>query len=300
MKAYLECIPCLTRQALKAVRLATCDDNVHVSVIRRILATVSTMDFEKSPPEMAQVVHRLIRDLSGNTDPYRALKDRYNRLALNLYFGLKQRIESAQRSTETAVRLAIAGNIIDFGAPIDENRLDLNHCVLQALSAPLFGRVDGFIDALSAAESILYLGDNAGEIVFDRLLIERLPREKITYVVKGGPIINDATMSDAVSTGMTDVVRVIDNGSDAPGTLLSDCSERFQSEYARADMIIAKGQANYETLSEADNRIFFLLRAKCPVVAWHMGCDVGSYVIQKPLYNKAALNGPIGAGERSI
>lgn len=281
MKAYLECIPCLTRQALEAVRLAACDETIHVAAIRRILSTLSTMDFQKSPPEMAQLVHRLIRELSGNPDPYGALKERYNRLALNLYSGLKKKIESAQRPIETAVRLAIAGNIIDFGAPIDENRLDLNHCVAQALSAPLFGSIDGFVDSLSAAESILYLGDNAGEIVFDRLLIERLPREKITYVVKGGPIINDATMSDAVSTGMTDVVRVIDNGSDAPGTLVSDCSRGFQDEYAQADVIIAKGQGNYETLSGADNRIFFLLRAKCPVVAWHLGCDVGSYVIQK-------------------
>jgi uncharacterized protein with ATP-grasp and redox domains len=132
---------------------------------------------------------------------------------------------------------------------------------------------------MSRAEDILYLGDNAGEIVFDRLLIEQLPCEKITFVVKGRPILNDAVMEDAQIVGLTDMVDVIDNGSDAPGTILESCSETFRRRFDQSDLIIAKGQGNYETLSEVDKNIFFLVRPKCSVLARHLGREIGSLVL---------------------
>ncbi|MCK4815836.1 DUF89 family protein, partial [bacterium] len=128
---------------------------------------------------------------------------------------------------------------------------------------------------------ILYLADNAGEIVFDRLLIEQLPYEKITVVVKGKPVINDATMDDAEFAGLTEIVEVFDNGSDAPGTILQDCSQTFRDRFEDADLVIAKGQGNYETLSEVDKDIFFLLKVKCFIIARDIDCEVGEMILQR-------------------
>ena len=140
--------------------------------------------------------------------------------------------------------------------------------------------VDELHKQIREAKDILYLGDNAGEIVFDRLFIEQLPYQKLTYVVRGEPIINDVTIEDAREVDMCDLVEVIDNGSDAPGTILDNCSHEFQKRFAYSDLIIAKGQGNYETLSDVDQRIFFLLQVKCPVIARDIGCEVGSFVVK--------------------
>ena len=126
----------------------------------------------------------------------------------------------------------------------------------------------------------LYLADNAGEIVFDRLLIERLPAEKVTLAVRGGAVLNDATLIDAENTGITELVEVIRNGSDAPGTILEDCSEEFKRCFAAADLIVAKGQGNYESLSHFKKKIYFLLTVKCSVVAQDLKCCVNDLVLQ--------------------
>jgi hypothetical protein len=241
------------------------------------------MDLRKSPPVMAQQIHRLIRRLSGCEDPYKEFKDRYNRYALELYPELKQRLDNASNPLETAVRLAIAGNIIDFGVSNVLEKIDLSKTIEQALSERLYGETAELYSSIASAKKILYLGDNAGEIVFDRLLIEELPSDKVTFVVKGNPIINDATMADAMAIGMTDIVSVVDNGSDAPGTILEECSDTLRQLFIDADLIIAKGQGNYETLTDVNANIFFILKVKCPVIAEHLGYDVGSLVVRQTL-----------------
>ena len=140
------------------------------------------------------------------------------------------------------------------------------------------------------------LADNAGEIVFDRLLIEQLPIDRVTVAVRGYPVINDATLDDAETAGLTDIVDVISNGSDAPGTLLDDCSEAFRSRFEEADLIIAKGQGNYETLAQSPRPIFFLLRVKCPVVARDLDYPVGSMVVHPStaLTTSAEVEGRLG------
>jgi len=281
MKTYLDCIPCFCRQALDAARLVTDDEGVHAQVLRETLRRAADMDFRRSPPEMGQQIHSLIRELTGDGDPYHSIKERYNRFALKLYPELKETIEQSVDPLEAAVRLAIAGNVIDFGVNAELHDAQVHQALEHGSTAPLDGPALGeFRDAVNRAERILYLGDNAGEIVFDRLLIEQMPREKITLVVKGGPIINDATMDDARMTGLCDVVEVIENGSDAPGTILEDCSDEFRARFDDADMIVAKGQGNYETLSDIPKDIFFALKAKCPVIAGDIGCEVGSLVLQ--------------------
>jgi hypothetical protein len=197
-----------------------------------------------------------------------------------MYPELKQRIETSTDPLETANRLAIAGNVIDFGVNSTIESSQVERTIAESLTDP-FDResLEMFKHAVSQAEEILYLGDNAGEIVFDRLLIEQLPREKITFVVKGGPILNDAVIEDAQIVGLMDMVDVIDNGSDAPGTILESCSETFRRRFDRSDLIIAKGQGNYETLSDVDKNIFFLVRPKCSVLAQHLGREIGSLVL---------------------
>ena len=280
MNTYFDCMPCFIRQTLDAARFATSDKNIHESVLREVFAALSTMDLEKSPPQMGQIIHRIIRKSTGNIDPYKAVKKQSNDHVLALIPKLKGTIRSSPNAFETAVRFAMAGNIIDFGLNTKIDQHMINKSVEQALSNRLFGDIAPLRKAVFKAREILYLADNAGEIVFDRLFIELLPLDKITLAVRGNPVLNDATIDDAKDTGVTDIVRVIDNGSDAPGTILEGCSITFRQAFQNADLIISKGQGNYETLSNSSKAIFFLLKAKCPVIAEHIGCEVGDVVIK--------------------
>lgn len=282
MRTYLECIPCFVRQALDAVRCVTEDEAVHEKVLREVLRAAARMDLGDSPPAMAQRLHRVIRKITGQEDPYRKAKDASNRSALEMYPHLKQRVDRSPRPLETAVRLAIAGNIIDLGVKTHLGEPDIHKAVRDAFTLPLpRASLDEFDRAVQKAESIMYIGDNAGEVVFDRLLVEQLAAEKVTFVVRGGPIINDATVLDAEAAGLTSLVEVIGNGSDAPGTILGQCSEEFRRRFDEADLVIAKGQGNYETLSGVDKDIFFLFKVKCPVIGRHIGRGVGSMVLHR-------------------
>lgn len=281
MKTFFDCIPCFVRQALDSVRLVTDDEKVHERLLREVLQDISEMDLRQSPPAMGQRIHRLIRSLTGQSDPYRAMKDRFNRLALELYPKLRARVDASAYPLETAVRLAIAGNVIDMGVNAHLNESQVRKAIEDSLSARLNGDVRAFSEALSYARKILYLADNAGEIVFDRLLLEQMPLAKVTVAVKGSAVINDATMADAQVAGIPDLVEVIDNGSDAPGTILDDCDAAFRRRFDEASLIIAKGQGNYETLNNVKKDIFFAFKAKCPVVARDLGCRVDSLILRR-------------------
>jgi hypothetical protein len=280
MKTYFDCIPCFIRQTVEAARIATSDQKLQEKILREVLRAVSKMNLSKSPPVMMQYMYRLIREISGSQDPYKKLKDSFNKLALDIYPDLSDRVKKASDPFEAAVRFAIAGNIIDSGAVHNLNKSYIIETIEQAMSQKLSGNIEKLRIAINSANKILYLGDNTGEIVFDKLLIEQLPLDRVTFVVRGYPVINDATMIDAKVTGMTDLVNVIDNGSDAPGTILEDCSEEFIQHFSDADLIIAKGQGNYETLSSTDKSIFFILKAKCPVIAKNISCEIGSLIIK--------------------
>jgi uncharacterized protein with ATP-grasp and redox domains len=280
MRTYLDCVPCFVRQVLDAVRMTTDDERIHEKVLREALRLASTMDLRQSPPVMGQKIHRFIRELTGVQDPYRQVKDHFNKLALQMYPDLSDRIEASADPLETAVRLAIAGNIIDFGVNSVVQEKKVEQAINQSLTDPLdVAMLRQFSTQVDAAQDILYIADNAGEIVFDRLLIEQLPCEKITLVVKGSPILNDATIEDAQIVGLTDIVNVIDNGSDAPGTILETCSKEFRNRFEQSDLLIAKGQGNYETLNEVDKTKFFMLQPKCSVLAQHLGCEIGTLVL---------------------
>lgn len=282
MRVYLDCFPCFLRQTLAAARFVTDDETIHAQVVDQVLGLLRCTDACQTPPAIGQQIHRLIRQVTGDPDPYRQKKQSSNRLALRLYPQLKDEIRDSATPLETAVRLAIAGNVMDFGISHSLNAVALPKAIESALADEWnTDRLGEFAQAVNDARDILFIGDNAGEIVFDRLLIEELPHEKVTYVVKGSPVINDATREDAEAAGLTDLVKVIDNGSDAPGTLLDDCSAEFRRRFEQSDLIVAKGQANYESLSGVDKDLFFVLKAKCPVLATDLGCDIGQMILRR-------------------
>jgi uncharacterized protein with ATP-grasp and redox domains len=282
MRTYFDCIPCFVRQALDAARLATNDEQIHEKVVREVLRLVVDLDMSRSPPSTGQQIHRLIRKLVGKDDPYRRIKKRFNNLALRMYPELREQIVNSDDRLKSAIRLAIAGNIIDLGVKTGLTESQIEKTIAQSLTGPMDAQtIEAFRNATNQAHDILYLSDNAGEIVFDRLLIEQIPIEKVTVVVKGFPVINDATMEDAVVAGLPHIVEVIDNGSDAPGTILESCSQDFRRKFDKADLVIAKGQGNYETLSDVDKNIFFILKAKCPVIARDLNCGIGEMILRR-------------------
>lgn len=278
----VECIPCFIRQAFEAVSLVTDDQRGRERILRQVVFRMANEPFEKTPPSVMGDLHRIVRRLSGNNDPYFDIKKNSNTLVKNLIPSLKELTTSSKDPFETAVRLAIAGNIIDSvqGHPISEERIKntISECLNQPVSKHTINELR---EEVGKASNILYLGDNAGEVFFDKLLIEELNGCHITFVVRGAPIINDALKDDAKMAGLDSLVEVIDNGSDIPGTVVEECSEEFRSQFADADLVIAKGQGNYETLSDEPKPVFFLLKAKCPVIANDIGCQEGDMVIVK-------------------
>jgi len=241
------------------------------------------MDFNETAPEIAFRMHQHAKNITANNDPYKRLKEGYNEIAKEIYERIVEEkwLDKAENPFDMACRLAIAGNIIDFSVGLKLEHSNIVKSVEDSIKHDIFGTGTAALkDAVERSKNIMYIGDNSGEIIFDKFLLEHLPLNKVTYVVKGGPIVNDATMDDAISTGVIDLVRVIDTGHSSQGTSLKYCSSAFKREFNKADLIISKGQANFETLSDIkDKTIFFLLRAKCSSVASAIGCKPMEYVL---------------------
>ena len=264
MKTYLDCYACLMRQALSASRKAGAPEALQKEVLINVMEELQHLPSETTPAEMAYKIHRVVRDKTAIEDPYKKAKKQATQEALSLYSELKKKIDAAADRLEMAVRIAIAGNIIDLGV---SESYDMHATLSRVLTQPFaINDLPSLRKALSESSSVLFLADNVGETVFDRVLIEEL-NMPVTYVVKAGPIINDATREDAEASGIAEIAEIIDNGSQAPGTILEQCSQSFIQRFEQADLILAKGQANYESLSENPAPIFFLLQAKCNVIA---------------------------------
>jgi len=279
MQTALDCYPCFLRQALSAARRAHADPAVQHRVLVATMARLSRSDSATTPIELAADIHRLVREHTGHPDPYLAAKEDATRQALALYPRLEALITNAADPLQAAVRVAIAGNIIDFGVA---EHYDLEATLERIMQQPFaIDGIEPLRQALQQAKVVLYLADNTGETVFDRVLIETLGIP-VTYVVKGAPVLNDATRTDALAAAIDQIAAIVDNGSDAPGTLLEACSEDFRRRFAAADLILAKGQGNYESLSQVQAPVFFLLQAKCSVIADDLGVPVGSIVCRPP------------------
>ena len=242
---------------------------------------IPDLALDATPPEIAQQVYRIVSEITGNKDPYVEAKKSANQSAMSLYARMKDIVDYSDDSLETACKLAIAGNAIDLGARAEFGSIYsiIEDSVGYQLDQEHYRR---FKESIGQSNQIIYIADNAGEIVFDRILIEQLlqiKKLKIVFAVREKPIINDATLDDALQCGLNKVATIISNGSDAPATILSQCSLEMLSYYRAADLIIAKGQGNYESLSDRSENIFFLLKVKCPVIARDSGYDIDSPVL---------------------
>lgn len=295
MKTTLDCYACAINQALAVARLASDDEAHHLAVVREALAVLSNLDHARFPPQVIQRVFREARRLTGNDDPYRATKRALNARALALLPALERRVFEANDPLEMATRLAVAGNVIDFG--IHGHRFDIEAELESVLTAEfaVWDYAD-FSQRISEARLVLYLADNCGEIVFDRLLLRQIARQSSArriVVVRGAPILNDATLEDAEQAGIAELAEVVDNGSDAPATIFEELRPELRRLLSDADLVIAKGQGNYESLSESQLEPFFLFKAKCPVVARDLAVPLGSNLLARG-GRQAASDGAAG------
>ncbi len=284
MKVGSECLPCLARQVLTTARIVHPDEESRRELVVAGLKVLAESDLDKSPGEICFDCLTRIYDMSGCEDPYLEIKDRQNRLAMECLEKFENNTEQADDPLYFAMKLAAAGNIIDSGV---RKPYDLDATVARVVSKP-FGCDDysRFREMLDGARRILYIIDNAGEIVFDRLVVERLGDAEVTCVVRRRAVLNDATRRDAAVVGLDGVARIIDVGIDAIGVPLHLCPDEFRAECERADIVISKGQANFETLEEhiADEalvgKLFFLLMSKCDCVSEILGVQTGDAVLK--------------------
>lgn len=287
MNTYIDCIPCFFRQMIEGARIIGIKPKKQKQIVDKFARIIQKASLSSSPTEIISRGYHLLTKASPNGDPYKEIKQKSNRLALSLFDEITKRVTHSQDRLLTAVELAIAGNIIDFGVKNNLNvKAELKR-ILAEESKSVYNKsifyYPAFKQELKKAKSVLYLADNAGEVVFDRILIEEInrmyPQKNIYYAVKEKPVINDALLQDTKISGIDKIVSVISNGTAVPGTVLPLCSKGFQRIYKSADMIISKGQGNFESLSQEKRPIFFLFMVKCPVVAKETGCKIGDTVL---------------------
>ncbi len=286
MKINLDCIPCFQRQALKAVRMNISDQKTQEHILKDVMKILLNLDWSKTPPELAHIIHRYIRDKTKVDDPYKKVKKDSNDHALSLLPRLKTIVKESSDPLDTAVRISIAGNIMDFGALTHFNVEDTVNTILKKKFA--IHDIQTLRKNILRARDLLFFTDNAGEIVFDKLLLETIldlrKQEnkdlRIIVVVKGGPIINDATLDDVKYVGF-DQIKSIEYKTisiDDPDTGPERNSPEVKNWIKNFNVTIAKGQGNYESLSECKH-IFFMLIAKCGVIASDLGVTEGDIVL---------------------
>ncbi|MEA4870977.1 MAG: ARMT1-like domain-containing protein [Christensenella sp.] len=272
MKLQQECVACIIAQVRTVTKMLGLDEAGRDAAMRDTQAYLDHANYEGCTPESMGDLWQILLGHVGEDDPYGAIKSLCNQEAMKMVSATREKITRAQDPLTIALKYAIAGNLIDYGLEhpisIEQQNLQIDSIARTEFSIDDSARL---IAALGTAKNLLYLGDNAGEIVFDKLLIERLrlqyPGLAITFVVKGSAVLNDVTASDAREIGMHEVARIIDNGDCAPGTVLHRTSESFLREFESADVVLSKGQGNFESLSGVPKqKLFFLFTAKCDTV----------------------------------
>ncbi|MFZ2055482.1 MAG: ARMT1-like domain-containing protein [Candidatus Aminicenantales bacterium] len=272
-----DCIPCAVGSLVTLFHKRVVPEEKQEPAMRALLAYFSQLDFKQSLLQMGKEMHRIIRGVLENPDPYFEIKRTFNQLMLEYYPNLKKLVEDAADPFLMALRLAIAGNVIDFGPnrPFDfKATLDRAQSMVLAVD-----KSESLKSSIPRSKTLLYLGDNAGEIVMDRILLETVRHPNVYFAVRGAPVINDATIDDARAVGIDKIAHIISNGDDAPGTILEAASPEFRDIFDRADLVIAKGQGNFEGLCGIDKNIYFILMAKCDHVAAHLGVRKGDLVV---------------------
>ena len=289
MHTNLDCIPCFYKQALRAARLSGADEEIQREVLIQLSQLIPELSLDTSPAEMGRTIFAMISKVTGKKDPYREIKEESNRIALKIYPEMKIKVIESQNQLLTALQLSIIGNLVGFGlkefqAISDKiDKIVDNNFYLNDNKFKEHFNYQDFCQSLLEAQSILFLADSAGEVVFDLLLIEQLVtkyNKNVVYVVKGKPVLIDALVDDAIYCGINNIANVISCGADCPGVVLKYCSPEFIRLFNEAEMIISKGQGNYGALSGETSPLFFLLIAKCPIIAEHIGCNIGDFVLE--------------------
>ncbi len=265
-------------QALRAGRITGADEAQIREIINETAGLIRNFPEGLTPPEMGEAVYSAVSRITGVKDPFADIKKKNINKALEIFPLFDEETAEIPQKLEQAVRLSIAGNVIDLGVKGD---IDIFAEVKETRDAHahIFD-YEAFSNQLACSETILVLGDNAGEAVFDKFLLREIGVDKkVYYAVRDKAVINDVTMVEALAAGIDEYAEIISSGTQAPGTLLSHCSEEFLELFRSADMVISKGQGNYEALSEAERDIFFLVKAKCPVIARDLKTEIGSPVL---------------------
>ena len=275
---HIDCIPCFRKQAERLIVKHGLSEKLASEVRAEMDVILDKKADAFTSPEVGRYLNGLVKSTSGIIDLYAKEKKEYNEMVLQMYEELNHQVQTSDNPKFTALRYALAGNIIDFGPPREFNAQMAFSQALQ--KEPSINHSDALFDELNTAKTVLYLGDNAGEIVADKLFIETINHPNLYFAVRGGYVMNDITMEDAHFVGMDKIAKVISNGFDAPSTVLSACSPDFIEVYNQADIIISKGQGNLEGLiNETDKNIYFLLMVKCDVMARQVGVNQGDVVV---------------------
>ena len=282
MRILPGCFECIVNQAVGVVNSSGAETKKQIQTLKEVLAVLAQADEGLNPAAIAGITNRIMMDSLEIEDLYQQDKKANHQLAYSYLDDLRELSGKGNDSLEQALKVSAAGNIIDS---VHASGYELWDEVIGTVENRFRGGgVPAFRERMKESSHLLYLADNVGETVFDRVLIENL-EIPVKYAVKGGPILNDATLEDALAAGIDQVAEIVVTGSQSPGTLLEECTEEFQELFDKSPLILSKGQANYETMDEMGDKVFFLLRVKCPLLAEQLEAPIGSLVMKqgKPL-----------------
>ena len=285
MKISYECGPCFLRQAREAMDLSTDDEDLKMELMNDIFNFLA-VNFKKgtNSNKTGSHMHNLIKQKTKCFDPYIEQKKLSNELALK-YLPIAQEILNKNDSLENRVKIAIVGNILDFGA--FQLSDDIEDLIKNALNKDLAIKdIESFENSLKKHDKVLYLVDNTGEIVFDKLLLSEIKKYgiDITIAVKSYPILNDACKVDAIDAGLDEFGEIVEIGAGTVGYVDSEISDEFREIFSRHEFIISKGMGNYEGLTEidlSDKDIYFLLCAKCITISKDIGVNLQDMLLFK-------------------
>jgi uncharacterized protein with ATP-grasp and redox domains len=286
LKPTAECISCILRQVLEACEETDEDPTVRYNALREAIAYLNNVDFDRSDHvRIASDLHRIVREVTGNADPYRELKKMSNRVALE-WLSRNGRTLQGSLPFKQAISIAARGNMIDYGAM--ETTETPQVLIDKAMDARIDSRKVLEVRRLvEVSERVLYLCDNAGEIAFDKVMVSAIQTlgPEVTVAVRGGPVMNDATIDDAYEVEMTKLAKTITTGSPVSGVLLTDSSPEFLDTFDQSDLIISKGQGNLESLINIRRKTttVYILKVKCNLIADFLKSQIGAteIVIQR-------------------
>ena len=282
MKIGLECAFCIVHRAWREAVRATQDPELQFRALKAVIDMLSR-EFtpDATPAYLGTLRDRIIKEVTGNPDPYKEVKERANRLALELLPEVRRISDglSGYEKFRFLCKVACLGNVLDFDIYGHKPSGDVIRSGLETIRFAVDDTREIY-EKLKSVSHVLYLTDNAGEIAFDRLLVEELKNMglNVSVCVRGGPVINDATLEDARLVGMFDVAdEVLTNGGDVVGVIPDLCSEEFMQKFRSAEFILAKGMANFETVTDVGTPCptAFLFRTKCGNIAGRIGVEVG-------------------------